>query len=208
MARQYSLPGLPAAPRRALGERLRSYLLGTGPGRVLLVALAVWVLRAAGLPLPGFVAALDTVLLAGFFAVHGFRLTRYLVRRMLWRIRSKLLLSYLFIAVVPVVLLALFFLIAGLLSLTLVASYMVSSQMERTAQQLKVIAHAAAVGLEGEAAPQPAMLSERLAPARTLHPNLAYTYARGGAPLVSRGDAPRQLPAWIAQKREFAGLVH
>ena len=207
MTRRYSLPAVPAAPSKAIGERLRAYLLGSWPGRILLAAVLLFGLGRAGAPLPAFIQGLDTFLLVVFGAIHGVRLARWLIQHLLWRIRTKLLVSYLFIAVVPVVLLALFFLIAGLLSLTLVASYMVASQVERTAQQLKVIAHAAALGLDGPPEGLPLLLDQRLAPARELHPNLAYTYARGGAVVASAGDAPRRLPDWVEAKREFAGLV-
>ena len=60
------------------------------------------------------------------------RLGRYLVRRLLWRIRSKLLVSYLFIAVVPVVLLLVLFTLAGVLFSGLVASHIVTSEVGRS----------------------------------------------------------------------------
>lgn len=207
MTRRYTLPTLPPAARPALTRRLRTYLLRSWPGRLLLAALSVWVLGAVGVPLPEVVSGLDGLLLAGFAAVYGYRLSRMLLRRMLWRIRTKLLLSYLFIAVVPVVLLALFFSIVGLISLTLVASYMVGAEVARTAQQLQAIAHTAAMGLPGPNQRLAELLDERVSPARALHPGLAYTYSRGGVVLASRGDAPRRLPEWLLRERSFAGLV-
>ena len=51
------------------------------------------------------------------------RLGRAAVRGLLWRIRTKLLLSYLFIAVVPLVLAVIFFVLAGYLGVSMVASY-------------------------------------------------------------------------------------
>lgn len=207
MTRRYPLAAPPAAPSKAITERLRAYLLDSWPGRILLAALLLFGLGRAGAPLPGFIQGIDTLLLIVFGAIHGVRLARWLIRRLLWRIRTKMIVSYLFIAVVPLVLLTLFFLIAGLLSLTLVASYMVASQVERTAQQLKVIAHAAALGLDAPPERLPLLLDQRLAPARALHPNLGYTYARGGAVLASAGEAPRRLPDWVEARREFAGLV-
>jgi len=73
----------------------------------------------------------------------GFRLVRYLVRRFMWRIRTKLLVSYLFIAVVPVVLLVLFFLLAGALLGGLVAGHMVSGEVQRAGDSLGALANAA-----------------------------------------------------------------
>jgi serine phosphatase RsbU (regulator of sigma subunit) len=207
MTRRYSLPALPAAPRQALGVRLRAYFAESWPGRVLLVAVALLLLRLLGLGLPGPLTHLDTLLLVGFGLYHGARLGRALLRLMLWRIRTKLLVSYLFIAVVPLVLLTLFFSIAGLLSLTLVGSYMVASQLEATARQLEVVAHSAAIGLDGAPERMSGQLADRLAPARKLHANLAHCYGRDGRALVSLGDAPCDVPGWLRERRGFAGLV-
>jgi sigma-B regulation protein RsbU (phosphoserine phosphatase) len=206
MTQRYSLPVAPSPPSPSPTQRLRSYLIGTRSGRILLGALAVFVLAQAGAPLPEWIQGLDAFLLVSFALFHGQRLARFLLRRLLWRIRTKLIVSYLFIAVVPVVLLALFFVIAGMLSLTLVASYMVASQLERTAQQLQAIAHAAAMGLEVERLQE--ALERRLQPARVLHPNLSYAYGKDGGVLAATGQAPRRLPEWIRAKKEFAGLVH
>ena len=208
MTRRYSLPAPPPAPSQTLAERLRAYLLRSWPGRVLLASLAVFALDSAGVPLPWPLPQAAALLLLLFCLLHGSRLLRFLLHRLLWRIRTKLIVSYLFIAVVPVVLLALFFLIAGLLSLTLVASYMVASQVDRTALQLRVIAHSAALSLDGAPERLPALLEQRLQPARALHPNLAYSYGRGDALLASAGDAPRRLPEWMRERKQFGGLVH
>ena len=206
MARPYSLPAPQAAPGSGVFRRLQSHLLDTWSGRVFLGALAVLAIGRSGLPLPDFIAALDAVILAGFGLLYGYRLARFLVHRLLWRIRTKLLVSYLFIAVVPVVLLALFFSIAGLLSLTLVASYMVAAQVETTATQLKAIAHTAAMGIAHDQRAV-AEIADRLAPARALHPDLAFSLVRADSVVAAAGTAPRRLPAWLEDKPDFAGLV-
>jgi sigma-B regulation protein RsbU (phosphoserine phosphatase) len=208
MAGRYALQAAQPAPPQQLGDRLRAYLLTRWSGRLLLAASALWLLAAAGLPVPEWLSGPAGFVLFCFALLFAFRLFRYLVRRFLWRIRSKLIVSYLFIAVVPVVLLLAFFAIAGLLTLSLVASYMVASQVERTAQQLKVIAHAVAIGLDRQSEHLPAMLERRLAPARALHPNLAYAYKRPDGALTVSGPAPQALPEWLIARKEFAGLVH
>src|SRR5262245_38134544 len=208
MTQRYSLPRAPSLPSPSLAQRLRAYLLGSLQGRILLGALSLFVLGQAGAPLPDWLGVLVALLLVFFGVLHGPGLARSPLRRMLARILTKLIVSYLFIAVVPVVLLALFFMIAGMLSLTLVASYMVGSQLERTAQQLQAIAHAAAIGLDSPAERLQELLERRLQPARALHPNLAYAYGRDGGVLAAAGQAPRRLPAWLLARKEFAGLVH
>ncbi len=206
MARPYSLPAPQAAPGSGILQRLRGYLLDTWPGRVFLGAVAVLALVQSGLPLPGFIEGLASLVLIGFGLRFGYRLARFLVHRLLWRIRTKLLVSYLFIAVVPVVLLALFFAIAGLLSLTLVASYMVASQVETTGTQLKAVAHTAVLGIASDQRAV-AEIADRLAPARALHPDLAFSLVRANQVLASAGVAPRALPTWLEDKPGFAGLV-
>ena len=94
------------------GEHVRRFgLLAPWPG-ILLAAVAVSRLPWRACPCPGpRRPRRDRLFLFGLVAV--LRLGRYLVRRLLWRIRTKLIVSYLFIAFVPVVLLTLFFLLAG-----------------------------------------------------------------------------------------------
>ena len=117
MTRRYSLPAPPEAPAPRLRERLARYLFATWPGRILVAALGVWVLEAVvGLPEP--LAALDALLLIAFGL---YPLARWLIKKLLWRIRTKLIVSYLFIALVPVVLLTLFMAVAGVLLLGLTA---------------------------------------------------------------------------------------
>src|SRR6266436_4117944 len=108
-------PSPDAGPRPGLGARLRRFFFVRWAGRVLLAALAVYAAHRAGAAVPcGMDVVADVVLLA-YCAWGLVRLGRYLVRRLLWRIRTKLLVSYLFIAVVPVVLLLVLFGLAGVL---------------------------------------------------------------------------------------------
>src|SRR5687768_2908621 len=109
MARTPVLLPPPPVPMRARLRRPPAYPAWTWSGRILLAALVAWFLAEARVPLPCGLDVLATLTLF-FYSVWGlFRLGRYLVRRLMWRIRTKLIVSYLFIAVVPVVLLLLLF---------------------------------------------------------------------------------------------------
>src|SRR6185295_11855851 len=169
----------PPAPRPSpaggVAGRLRAFPRSRS-GKVLIAALVVLAVDMAGAPVPEVVSVLDRILLAIFAAWGVFRFGRFLVRSLLWRIRSKLLVSYLFIAVVPLVLLTTFFVLAGFLGLSLVASYMVSSQIERTAQDLLTVAKSSLADLRvGGSGPElERTLEQRLAPARAIHPRLSY----------------------------------
>ena len=70
--------------------------------------------------------------LALLFAI-AYGLTRFAVwakRRLLWRVRRKLILSYVFVGVVPALLVITFFLLAGLILAFNVSSYLVQSRVQ------------------------------------------------------------------------------
>ncbi len=68
--------------------------------------------------------------------VLGFRAIRYALRQTIWRLRNRLYVTYIFIGVVPVVLVALLALAATYMLVGQVAVYLVSSELERSAQLL------------------------------------------------------------------------
>jgi serine phosphatase RsbU (regulator of sigma subunit) len=169
-------------------------------------ALAIVLLGNLGVPVPGLVSGLARFALVLYGLVFCVRLLRFLGRRFLWRIRTKLLLSYLFIAVVPVVLLGLFFFIAGVLLSGLVAAHLVRAEIDRIGQALQAVARTSLAGLPEDDAGATALLAARLAPARPFHPRLAYAVVRHGRTLASAGEAPRLPPRWW-KGPGFAGLV-
>ena len=116
------------------------------------------------------------------------RALRWLSDRLLWRIRTKLILSYLFIALVPVLLMTAFSTIAVVLLLGLVGSRIVTGEIDRAGD------------LPGPRARRswtcprrtrrPRALPARLAAIRDLHPGLAYALVR--ARKGGRGGRPRR----------------
>ncbi|HSB60134.1 MAG TPA: SpoIIE family protein phosphatase, partial [Vicinamibacteria bacterium] len=185
---------------------MRRFLLRTWPGRVLLAALAAWTLRRAGLPVPDPLAGVAGIVLLLLGVWGGWRLLRLASRRLLWRIRTKLIVSYLFIALVPVVLLALFFSIATVLFVNLVASHLVTTEVARLARSLEEIARTALAGLPAEDGAAARALPERLEAARQIHPELAFALVRRGEPVAVSGDGPRTLPSWW-RGPGFSGIV-
>src|SRR5512144_1880141 len=97
----------------------RAMLLQTRTGRAFLVAAAVKLALAvvgAVRPLPAFLSALDviaTLVLIVTISIFIVRLARVARRRLLWRVRRKLILSYIFIGLVPALLIIAFFLLGG-----------------------------------------------------------------------------------------------
>jgi serine phosphatase RsbU (regulator of sigma subunit) len=168
-------------------------------------ALLVWALGQAGLPVPVLSSLADLVLL-GYGLALGVRVARFLVRRLLWRIRTKLIVSYLFIAVVPVVLLSVFFVLAFVFFSGLVASHMVSSEIERLGVVFQAIARTALARLPPDDAQAASVLAERLAAGKAIHPGLSHSLVRRGKTVSASGEAPGALPAWWTEPG-FAGLV-
>jgi serine phosphatase RsbU (regulator of sigma subunit) len=190
--------------------RLRAFFLQTWPGRVVGAAFAVWLLDGllslAGWSVPGVFAVPAAIVRWVFAAWLAWRGFRWVSERLLWRIRTKLIVSYLFIALVPVVLLSLFMAVATVLMLGLTASRLVTGEIDRSADVLQATARSALAGLpEGDEAAA-RVLGLRLAAAREEHPSLAYTLLRGGRVAAASGDAPRSLPGWW-KGPGFAGLV-
>jgi serine phosphatase RsbU (regulator of sigma subunit) len=196
---------------RSRRSRLGSFFVGTWRGRILGVALAAWaldvLLSVVGWRVPGAVMVpVWTVLTVAF----GWLLLRglgWLSDRLLWRIRTKLILSYLFVALVPLVLVAIFFVTAGILLLLVSSSRLVTTEVERLTDACRATAESSLAGLPPGDAAAAAALGERLEPVRALHPDAAWTLLRDGRVAASRGAAPRALPAWWKEGEGYASLV-
>src|SRR6187402_2132739 len=124
----------------------RSWLLRTFPGRALVLGAAI---KAITWPVNLFSTlppALDAINMVGslallFTAAYG--ITRFAVwskRRLLWRVRRKLILSYVFVGVVPALLVITFFLLAGLILAFNVSSYLVQSRIKNLTDQARFLA--------------------------------------------------------------------
>jgi serine phosphatase RsbU (regulator of sigma subunit) len=172
---------------------VRSFLLERWRGRILLGALFFVALQAAGLDVP-VLTTLARIVVWIYLIVGGLRLAAFVLRRLLWRIRTKLILSYLFIALVPVVLLTLFFFIASVLLLNLMAAHLVTAEIDGMGQTLVAEARTSLAGLPASD-PLPA-LKERLGPLAARHPGLAWSFFARGRVLATSGGAPDSLPEW------------
>ena len=147
----------PARPAREL-------LIGTRSGRLFLGATAIRLIvlaidRTVGAPpaihLIGSIAGIIIVVTALMFIVRGFIALR---RQLLWRVRRKLIVSYVFIGLVPALLLLVFFLFGGQIIFTNVASYLFKNGYEGYIRSAQQIAQAAA----NDVARDPARVGEIL----------------------------------------------
>lgn len=230
----FTRPLLPGPPPSRM-ELWRRWLLRSFPGRVLLLSLAIKAVCAlVGLILPSAWSVLDAVDAVGSLAllfVGGYGVARGIIwakRRLLWRVRRKLILSYFFVGLVPGLLILSFFLLAGFLLFFNIGSYLLQSRVRTLVDQASFIAQS--VVLEAEHGDPPDVLRKRLeerqkiAAVRFPFTSIAIISAQGlecpsnessgqtPAPRPIRIgpwqhlSAPERLPRWITCEG-FAGLL-
>lgn len=152
MPRPIHPAALPPSSERAAA--LKRVLLHTFAGRALLVGgvlkLAVLLARSvapgnAAVELVDRIGGLAILIGGGYFL---YRLGALAQRRLLWRVRRKLILSYIFIGVVPALLIVAFFVLGGLLLFFNVASYLVQNQLRNLTEEAEFHARTAALEIE------------------------------------------------------------
>ncbi|MEQ1728645.1 MAG: hypothetical protein ABL982_09710, partial [Vicinamibacterales bacterium] len=133
---------------------MKHALLRTLPGRAILIGAAVKLIVFAFTLVsepPGVLRLLDTVasvaLVAGgaYFLAKGVALAQ---RRLLWRVRRKLIISYIFVGFVPVILIVAFFLLGGLLLFSNFSSYLLQTRLQSLTGQAQAIASTTAVEIQ------------------------------------------------------------
>ncbi len=227
-----ALPG--DVPSRSV--LVRRWFTSTFAGRALLVGAALklitWLLGALVGPANTLVALLDVVggisLIIGGAAVL-YRLTIAAKRRLLWRVRRKLTLSYIFIGFVPALLIITFFLLCGLLLFFNVSSYLMQTRIQALVDQARFLAQNAALELQRQPATSVVQdaVDRRQASASVRYPGVSYVVvpAKKACAADLRGsvrtlvitepiaagpwahvDAPTTLPAWVPCEGH-AGLI-
>ncbi len=219
--------------RAALARR---WTTGTFAGRALLVGAALKLITAllGGVlgPANPLVALLDSV--GGISLVIGCVAVLYSVtvaakRRLLWRVRRKLTLSYIFIGFVPALLIITFFLLCGLLLFFNVSSYLMQSRIRALVDQTRFLAQNAALELQRQ--PVTSVVEDaverRQASAAVRYPGVSYAVlpvtktCETSAASVQRAftvrerveagpwahmDPPSEVPAWVPCDG-YAGLM-
>jgi phosphoserine phosphatase RsbU/P len=174
----------------------RELLLRTWPGRVFLAAAAikllvvVWRLEAP--PLPSTVLATSgfaTVGLAVALAMFSWRLFVQVKRRLLWRVRRKLILSYIFIGVIPSVLILIFFLFAGSLVFMSVSAYLFRDGYDAILDAALLSAQAGAT----EIARNPESAAETI---QRVHRIRAPLYPGASVAYISRDGGVQSIGPW------------
>lgn len=206
------------------------------PGRLIVVAVAIRLVNyLLGLmigPLPRVLAAIDTAAAIGIALGAGMYVIRSLAamkRRLLWRVRRKLIVSYIFIGLVPVALVAAFFVLGGVLLFFNFSAYLVRSEFLTLSERARVEAHEIAIEIERRGGRDVALTlnqhesrlmqelpgtSIAVIPVnRTCTTDAATATDRstGGPPLATAGawshvDIPASIPGWIGCAG-FGGLL-
>lgn len=215
-------------------ELWRRWLLRSFPGRMLLVSVAIKAIaNLIGLIAPStwtVLDAVDAVGSLGLLFVAGYAVARgvgWARRRLLWRVRRKLILSYVFVGLVPGLLIISFFLFAGVLLFFNVSTYLLQSRVRTLVDQTRFMAQSAV--LEAEHGDSAEVLRRRLeqrldiAAERYPYTSLSIVPVQGlNCPDAAEAsvqtprpaqigswahlDAPTRLPPWIGCDG-FAGLL-
>jgi sigma-B regulation protein RsbU (phosphoserine phosphatase) len=204
-------------PAAAPQPTARELLLHTWPGRLFVITaglklvIAVW--RVAG-TLPDAVRLVNstaTVGLAIAVGVFAWRLFVLIKRRLLWRVRRKLILSYIFIGVIPALLILVFFLFAGSLVFMNVSAYLFKDGYDSIVNDARLSAQAAA----SEIARDPDSVAETIERVHRIrvpaYPAISVVYLTPAGAQVKVGPwqrlpAPDRLPAWL-KAEVFAGSL-
>ena len=224
---QTAMPGFSGSDRvRGWMTAARRFCLGSMAGRLLLTGAALKAgtlgLWAAGLGGARGVEGLST--LGGIALVIGagilvVRLVRTARTQLLWRVRRKLIISYLFIGVVPAILIVTFFALSALLLFANLSSFLIRASLTDLADEARSVARIAAIEIEsrdgapavrealarradatGDEFPGISLAVVPVAPSRCPQPRATRGVAgppRATAGAWTHGPAPGFLPAWV-----------
>jgi sigma-B regulation protein RsbU (phosphoserine phosphatase) len=177
---------------------VREFFVRSLAGRLLIVGAAVKLLAfgfaAAGLGAARGIQGLST--LGGIALLVGtgillYRLGRSARKQVLWRVRRKLIISYLFIGVVPAILIVTFFVLSGLLLFANLSSYLIRSSLGEVATDATHLARLATIEIESSAGELAAreVLERRVALTRARYPGISVAILPVGVGRCAAADA-------------------
>ncbi len=220
-SRRGTPPLAPAPPPNATpASSARHLLLQSWAGRIFLIAAAlkllVALLRAAD-ALPGVARVLSsagTIGLVISFSYFVWRLAALSRRRLLWRVRRRLILSYVFFGGVPALLIVGLF-VLGLWPVSMsVSAYLFRDGYDDVAEDARLQARSAAADIARMPVLAQQVIDRVQQNVRSRYPSISLVFlpesGDGGAPpRAGRWDhvePPDALPAWI-RADGFAGAV-
>jgi phosphoserine phosphatase RsbU/P len=195
----------------------RELLLTTWPGRLFLIGaglkilVALW--RLTGM-LPTLSRVLSSAATIALIISVGYFVTKLFVlmkQRLLWRVRRRLILSYIFIGVIPSLLIIVFFLFCGAVLFMSVAAYLFKNGYDKVVEDARVVAQAAAL----EIARSPATAQQTIERVHRIRSqqyralSVAYLAPDGSVHAVGRWEhmpPPTTIPSWLTDD-QFDGTV-
>src|SRR5690606_25799760 len=203
---------------------LRALFLQHWAGRLLIggvtLRLLIWILQRLVETGPAVdslrkMASLGAAVGASMIA---WRLSAVLRQRLLWRVRRKLVLSYVFIGLVPVLLIVAFFLILGALTMLSFSSFLVTEKLADLQAQARVYAETTAVELQQarDAEAIADLVARKLSAGTRTYPGMSMalipigdraTFRGLQAGTWAHGTAPKELPAWLPPSEPTALVI-
>jgi sigma-B regulation protein RsbU (phosphoserine phosphatase) len=195
----------------------RELLLTTWPGRLFLIGaglkilVALW--RLTGM-LPTLARVLSSAATIALIISVGYFVTKLFVlmkQRLLWRVRRRLILSYIFIGVIPSLLIIVFFLFCGAVLFMSVAAYLFKNGYDKVVEDARIVAQAAAL----EIARSPATAQQTIERVHRIRSqqyralSVAYIAPDRSVHAVGRWEhmpPPTTIPAWLTDD-QFDGTV-
>src|SRR6478609_10652079 len=132
-------------------DSVRHILLRTLPGRALVAGGAIRLVASLVQLGTGRSAAIDavgtvgTLTLLGAIGYFTWRFIARAKRQLRWRVRRKLILSYIFVGLVPVLLAIIFFALCGVLLFMSISSYVVQTRLRSVTEQAQFLARSVAI---------------------------------------------------------------
>ena len=206
-------------PRPAVAPQptARELLFGTWPGRLFLISAAVklvvalWRVTGALPSVARVTSSAATIGLGVAVGVFAWRLFVQIKRRLLWRVRRKLILSYIFIGVIPALLILIFYLFAGSLVFMNVSAYLFKDGYDAIIEHARISAQAAAteIGRDPSTAGETIQRVHRIR--ASLYPDMSVAYLPPAGDRIKAGrwarlPVPDDIPAWMKDD-VFAGSV-
>jgi sigma-B regulation protein RsbU (phosphoserine phosphatase) len=217
--------GRPALPPGAeLHQSTRQLLLDTWAGRLFIISaslkLVVALVRLFGDP-PLVISILSSAATIGLVisvCVFAWRLFLLAKRQLLWRVRRRLILSYIFIGVVPSLLIVIFFLLGGLLIFMNLSAYLFKDGYDAAVNQVRLVTSGAAseISRAPEAAAQSLARTQRNAALLYRGMSFEFMPAREGAAVLGtrillgtweHTAAPPSVPKWVTRNGWWGTIV-
>jgi len=197
-------------------------LLRTLPGRLFLLSsglLLALVITQQFLALPTLVEIFRKVVSLAFIAsglwLAGTAIARNR-RRLLWRVRRKLILSYVFLGLFPVVLVVVFALAVAVVFYTDVSAYMFREGLSDLVDNVQQFAETSAIEIARSPATTELAIDRKVANLRSQFGELSMAVVpigkAGGGGVIAAGTwqhaaVPAGVPSWVILARGFRGVV-